>query len=84
MSKRKQLIIDYQAVFGTDNGKRVLADLRKRCPFLTSSIQTDKGIDTNKLLLLEGERRVLLRIYTMLRLDPNEERPTVLRREEGE
>jgi len=71
----KQLVIDYHKVFATPEGKRVLADLRKRCPFLTDSIATHGGIDVNKLLYFEGQRSVLLQIYRMLHRDPNEEAP---------
>ena len=71
----KQTVIDYQSTFNTEKGKRVLADLRKRCPFLCDTINTSSGIDVNRLLYLEGQRSVLLHIYRMLRRDPNEEVP---------
>lgn len=71
----KQLIIDYQRTFNSEEGKRVLADMRKLCPFLTESINTTNGVDVNKLLIHEGRRSVLLHIYKMLHRDPNEEAP---------
>lgn len=72
----KQLIIDYQKTFNSEEGKRVLTDLRRRCPFLTDSIAVTSGIDTNKLVYNEGQRSVLLHIYKMLRRDPNAEAPS--------
>ena len=36
----RQLVIDYHQTFNTEGGKRVLADLRHRCPFLSESITT--------------------------------------------
>lgn len=69
----KQLVIDYQTVFASERGKRVLADLCKRAPLLTDSINITNGIDVNKLLVQEGRRSVVLHIYKMLGRDPNEE-----------
>ena len=63
----------YRNMFNSPEGKLVLADLRKRCPLLTSSVGTVGGVDVNKLLILEGQRSVLLHIYRMLNRDPNEE-----------
>lgn len=71
----RQLVIDYQKVFNTPEGQRVLDDLRHRCPFLTDSIATSGGIDVHKLLYFEGQRSVLLHIYKQLHRDPNAERP---------
>lgn len=73
IGKRKRLAVDYQRTFGSPEGKRVLADLRKHCPLLMESISLAGGVDVNKLLVLEGQRSVLLYIYKKLRLDPNEE-----------
>jgi hypothetical protein len=71
----RQTIIDYKHVFNTEEGKRVLTDLRRMCPFLAESIAASRGIDVNRLLYLEGQRSVLLHIYKMLHRDPNEEVP---------
>jgi len=71
----RQLVIDYHTTFNTEGGKRVLSDLRRRCPFLGESINVSKGVDVNKLLYLEGQRSVLLHIFKMLHRDPNEEVP---------
>lgn len=76
MFANKQLIIDYKQTFATDSGKRVLADLRRRCPMLTEAIDATKGVDVNRILIEEGRRSVVLHIYKMLKLDPNEERQT--------
>jgi len=72
----KQTVIDYHVTFNSEHGKRVLNDLRKRCPFLCDTINTANGIDVNKLLYLEGQRSMLLHVYRMLKRDPNEEVPT--------
>jgi len=69
----KKLTLAYRNTFTSPEGERVLADLGKRCPLLRSSIRADKGIDVNKLLFLEGQRSVLLHIYSMLNRDPNAE-----------
>lgn len=75
MIRNRQLVTDYQSVFGSPEGQRILADLRKRCPFLLDSIDSSRGIDVNRLIYLEGQRSVLLHIYKMLRADPNQEPP---------
>jgi hypothetical protein len=72
MSK-KQLILDYQGIFGGESGKNVLEDLKKHCPTLLDSIDSSKGIDVNQLLYREGQRSVLLYIFKMLKADPYKE-----------
>ena len=83
--RNRQLLIDYKVVFESPEGKRVLADLRKRCPMLTDGISTTGGIDPNKVLVLEGQNNVLKHIYKMLRRDPNAEAPEqAVNRNKGE
>ena len=83
--RNRQLLIDYKVVFDSPEGKRVLADLRKRCPMLTDGISTTGGIDPNKVLVLEGQNNVLKHIYKMLRRDPNAEAPEqAVNRNKGE
>ena len=72
---RKQLIIDYRTVFESESGRRVLADLTKRCPLLTDSVRAEHGIDVNKLIYKEGQRSVMVHIYKMLHSDPYAQRP---------
>ena len=81
----KQLTIDYQRTFNTPEGKRVLADLKKKCLLVTSSINIENGVDEKKALVLLGEHRVLMHIYKMLHRDPNEEAPPrAVNRNKGE
>lgn len=82
MSKRdrdddiKQLVIDFQATFDTDNGKRVLVKLRSLSTFNRSSVSADRSvtIDINRLLYDEGQRAVILYIDRFLALDPNKKK----------
>ena len=61
--KLKQLQTDYKTVFNTDEGERVIADLEKRCHFLTTT--NIKG-DSHESAYMEGQRSVLLFIKQML------------------
>ena len=56
----KQII---KTVFNSDEGKRVMADLEKRCHFLTTT--NIKG-DSHESAYMEGQRSVLLFIKQML------------------
>ena len=61
--KRIQLIKDYKFVFGSDEGKRILDDLSKRChEFVTTH---DKQSATESAFL-EGQRSVLIFIKNMI------------------
>lgn len=52
-----ELIEDYKVVFGSENGKRVLSDLEKRChEFMTTH---QKG-DSHESAFLEGQRSILI------------------------
>lgn len=77
----KQLIIDFQSTFDTDNGKRVLAKLRSLTTFHRSNVSAARDqngqllkIDTNRLLYDEGQRMVILYIDRLLGLDPNKKK----------
>ena len=59
----KQLQNDFKTVFNSDEGKRVLADLEKRCHFLTTT--NIKGF-SHESAYMEGQRSVLLFIKQML------------------
>ena len=59
----QQLQTDYKVIFNSDEGKRVLADLEKRCHFLTTT--NIKG-DSHERAYMEGQRSVLLFIKSML------------------
>jgi len=72
-NRTKSLIIDYKSVFGSEAGKAVLADLTKRAP-LFGGLDIKPGVDTNKLLVMQGRSDVLLYIYKMLKKNPYSER----------
>ena len=59
----QQLQTDYKTVFNTDEGIRVIADLEKRCHFLTT---TNMKGDSHESAYMEGQRSVLLFIKQML------------------
>jgi len=59
----KQLHIAYKQVFNSDNGKKVMEDLEKRCSYhMTTHI---KG-DSHESAYLEGARSVVLFVKNML------------------
>jgi hypothetical protein len=59
-----ELIEDYKVVFGSDNGKRVLGDLEKRChEFMTTH---QKG-DSHESAFLEGQRSILIFIKNAIK-----------------
>jgi hypothetical protein len=62
-SKLSQLIKDYKFVFASDEGKKVLSDLSKRChEFVTTH---DKS-NSHETAYLEGQRSVLIFIKNMV------------------
>lgn len=56
---------DYQVVFNTPQGKRVLLDMMKNHKMLSSSFDSD----ALQMARNEGERNVVLRILSMLKVD---------------
>ena len=59
----QELQTDYKTIFNSDEGKRVIADLEKRCHFMTTT--NIKG-DSHESAYMEGQRSVLLFIKSML------------------
>jgi hypothetical protein len=59
----KDLKINYKTVFNSDEGKKVLSDLEKRCHYHTTT--NVKG-DSHESAYLEGQRSILLFIKAML------------------
>jgi hypothetical protein len=59
-----ELVADYKIVFGSDEGKRVLSDLEKRCHEFATTHQ--KG-DSHETAYLEGQRSVLIFIKNALK-----------------
>jgi hypothetical protein len=73
----KQLKEIYKIVFGSDQGKRVMEDLEKRCHFWSTT--NIKG-DSHESAYMEGQRSVLLFIKSMLQ----KENENVKRADNGE
>tara|TARA_R100000781_G_scaffold100314_1_gene63832 strand:+ start:294 stop:518 length:225 start_codon:yes stop_codon:yes gene_type:complete len=59
----KELEKDYKITFGSDEGKRILSDLERRCHY--HSTTNVKG-DSHESAYLEGQRSVILFIKSML------------------
>ena len=62
----QELQTDYKTVFNSDEGVRVMADLEKRCHFMTTT--NIKG-DSHESAYMEGQRSILLFIKAMLQND---------------
>ena len=62
----KGLQKNYKFIFNTEEGKKVLADLEKRCHY--HSTTNVKG-DSHESAYMEGQRSVILFIKSMLRKD---------------
>jgi len=60
-----QRVLDYQHVFGGEQGQRVLEDLRKFCGVYRTSFTNDPYT----CIYNEGRRDVVLRIERMVKLD---------------
>jgi len=75
----KQLIMDYRFTFGSDEGKRVLADIERLAKFNLSIVPLDQQgrIDPMAVMRNEGQRSVLVHIYRKLKQDPNEKKQKV-------
>lgn len=75
LKRNRQLITDFHLTFNSEYGKRVLADLRLKCPaFLLSALQTNPKLDTNTEMYQAGQRSVVLYVYKMLNANPYEEK----------
>lgn len=75
----KQLIKDYNFVFTSEEGKRVLENLRGLSNMDHSVIPRDQQgrIDPMAVVRSEGQRSVVVHIYRKLGKDPYEERQKV-------
>jgi hypothetical protein len=62
--KAEQLRKDYQSVFNTEAGKRVLEDLKRTCFYYGPTIHAQPHI----MAYNEGQRNVVLHIETKLKL----------------
>jgi len=79
MKKKSNTIKDYQKVFNSPEGKNVLNDLNRTC-FLTQSTFTG---DTHDSAFNEGQRAVLLRIYSILKTQPEKLMEDIIKYEES-
>ena len=57
---------NYRFIFNTEEGKRVLSDLEKRCHY---NATTNVRGDSHESAYMEGQRSVLLFIKSMLQND---------------
>jgi hypothetical protein len=69
----KQVIIDFQQTFGTESGKRVLANLRHHSK-IDGYLNVMKGMTPIQMAFAEGQRSMMMHIYTKLGKDPYEVR----------
>ena len=60
-----RLARDYKDLFGSDKGKKVLADLEQFCGYNKSSVY-EQSPDALQTMFAEGKRRVYLRILWYL------------------
>jgi len=63
----EEKLADYSFVFGTEQGKRVFADLYEQCHM---GHPTYVRNDSHETAYREGERNVFLRIMYLLKLTP--------------
>jgi len=66
--EKAKLISCYKEIFGTPQGRIVLADLCKLCHIDVNTFHTD----SHEMARREGERRVALHILNMLTLDASQ------------
>ncbi len=69
--KAKQLIMDMQGTFGTEEGKRTLTALSEKC---REHVATYVLQDTHHTTYFEGMRSVIIYIRMMLAKDPHKEK----------
>jgi hypothetical protein len=68
LKEKKQTVIAYQDVFGSENGKRVLFDLMKSTHFFDTTMDPNP----HELAYNEGARSVVLRILKTINTDPSQ------------
>lgn len=67
IEKRKARIKAYQDLFNTDLGSRVLNDMMR-----AHGMMSPHPVNPQEMALKEGERLVILRILTFLKINPRE------------
>lgn len=75
-NEARQHIINYKQAFGSEHGKRVIADLKVLARFNHALIPLgDNGhIDPYEVMRREGMRSVIIHIETMMNKDLDEEK----------
>ncbi len=74
--KKKQLVMDMQGTFGTEEGKRVLQALSQKCRENTA---TYVELNPHRTSYLEGMRSVIIYIRSYLNQDLHKEKQTEAR-----
>ena len=72
-----QRITDYQQAFGTPDGKRVLAHMKKLAQYNTTispPLGDDGHTDVYRVMYKQGQRCVITNIEMMLNKDPSEKK----------
>ena len=64
LDKIKQIRKEYKVVFGSEEGKRILKNLKFRCHYY---IPTHVRNDSHESAFLEGQRSVLLTILSFIK-----------------
>jgi hypothetical protein len=74
--EKKQLIGDYRNTFGSEEGKRVLANLKSGARYNVAMVPKghDGHIDIHEMMRQEGKRSMIIHIETMLNKDPYEKK----------
>lgn len=72
----RSLVLDYKHIYGLDEGKRVLAYMKKMANFDIVVVPLDNlgRIDPYEVMRQEGMRSLIVDIETMLNTDPDEEK----------
>ena len=66
---QRQMKLDYERVFSTDEGKRVLEDMKKSSSFYKTSFDQDARVSA----YLEGARAFVLNVVIMSEPAPDEQ-----------
>lgn len=69
VTQRLARLTDYQKTFNSDFGRRVLLDLMVEHKVISSTYIRGDALET---AYLEGQRNVLLRIFSILKLKPEQ------------
>ena len=67
----KQLILDYQEIFGSEAGQRVHCDLSEKLNYDASFAVAISSGNSDNVLMELGKREAFLYIMDMIKADPN-------------